>query len=50
MVVIDGEERRFADHDYRLMVERGIVQADTVLVAGVIFRRSAQDDYEESLG
>jgi hypothetical protein len=39
VVLIDSVERRYADHDYRLMVERGIVPADTVLVAGVIYRR-----------
>jgi hypothetical protein len=39
VVVIDGTERRYADHDYQLMVERGIVPANTVLVAGVIYRR-----------
>jgi len=39
VVVIDAVERRYADHDYRLMVERGIVPGDTILVAGVIYRR-----------
>ncbi len=34
---IDGIERRFAEHDYRLLVERGIIPRDTVLIAGIVF-------------
>jgi hypothetical protein len=37
VVVIDGGERRYADHDYRLMVENGIVSKETELIAGVIY-------------
>jgi hypothetical protein len=32
-----GAERRFCDHDYRLLVEHGAILKDTILVAGVVF-------------
>ncbi len=41
IVVIDGTERRFAEHDYRLMIESGLVSRDTELVAGIIFWKAA---------
>jgi hypothetical protein len=41
IVVIDGTERRFAEHDYRLMLESGLVSRDTELVAGIIFWKAA---------
>src|ERR1019366_9956473 len=37
VVIIDGVERRYAHHDYRLMVEHGVVPKETELIAGVIF-------------
>jgi hypothetical protein len=37
VIIIDGVEKRYADHDYRLMVEHGIVPKDTELIAGVIY-------------
>jgi hypothetical protein len=37
VIIIDGVEKRYADHDYRLMVEHGIVPKDTELIAGVVF-------------
>lgn len=32
-----GAERRFSDHDYRLLIEHGAVPKDTILVAGIVF-------------
>jgi hypothetical protein len=37
VIIIDGVEKRYADHDYRLMVEHGIVPKDTELIAGLIY-------------
>lgn len=48
VVILDGIEKRYADHDYRLMVEHGIVPKDTELIAGVIFWRKPQPKPEES--
>lgn len=36
-VRIDGIERRFADVDYRLLVEHGAIPKETELIAGVVF-------------
>ena len=32
-----GAERRFCDHDYRLLIEHGAIPKDTILVAGIVF-------------
>ena len=37
VIIIDGVEKRFADHDYRLLVEHGVVPKETELIAGVIY-------------
>jgi hypothetical protein len=37
-----GEEHRFSDHDYRLLIEHGSVPIDTVLVAGIVFWKRPQ--------
>jgi hypothetical protein len=36
-IQIDGTERRFAEHDYRLLVEHGAIPRETELIAGVVF-------------
>jgi hypothetical protein len=51
-VRIDGTERRFADADYRLLVEHGVIPKETELIAGVVFwKKDAEnlttDDLDE---
>ena len=43
IVVVDDVERRFSEHDHRLMIERGVVPKETVLIAGIIFRVNHPD-------
>jgi hypothetical protein len=38
-LMIDGTERRFAEHDYRLLVERGAIPKETELIAGIVFHK-----------
>jgi hypothetical protein len=42
-IQIDGIERRFADHDYRLLVERGAIPKETELIAGIVFWKEPGD-------
>jgi hypothetical protein len=41
----DGQERRYADHNYRLLLKHGIVSHETVLVGGIIFWKKGQEPH-----
>jgi hypothetical protein len=48
VVYIEGLERRYAEHDHRLLVEHDLVPKETILVGGIIFWKDAPADVPDT--
>jgi hypothetical protein len=46
VVYSDGQERRYANFEYRLLLKHGVVSSETVLVGGILFWKKGQEPHD----
>jgi hypothetical protein len=46
VVYTDGQERRYANFEYRLLLKHGVVSSETVLVGGILFWKKGHEPHE----